>query len=136
VNHGESPCSIVGPAALELRDRSDRIVSVSKGKKPFIPSGDGSLGPFGLIPSLYSDTSQSSDPGIMAWAYVSQGDCPGGTFPARGRLLLLLSGIGSLQIGGFDDDLPFNYRCDLQFGSPSSETPELLIGDVGGTPSG
>ncbi len=128
VTVGELPCTVPTEARLELRDADGQVVSVSKGRRPFIPM-DASAARAVLRPGPAPD---DWDPSLdVLRAAVAQGICPGGVFPEGGSLHLLLRGVGAVEIEGFDADLPWEYRCDERETPPRGD-PELLISDLVG----
>ena len=128
-NPSSDSCSIMGPGTLELRDRKGTAVSRSQGKRPFIAGF--SRTPHMLAVDAGTGAEDESEK-RRVFTFISQGSCPGGVFPPNGRLFLIVSDIGAVEIQNFSGPLPFDYRCDGSPPSPSGP-PELLIGDLRGT---
>jgi hypothetical protein len=132
-NRGHRPCAIPSRARLELRDAQGNVVALSGRRKPFasfaLEANEAVVG----LDARSSADDWSDPPRVrrVALTMIAQGPCPGGVFPDGGTLWLIFPNVGPVRIGGFEDALPFDYRCD-EGQSPPSGKPELLIGDVVG----
>jgi hypothetical protein len=143
-NAAPQACSVAGRPLLELRDARGRLVARSGDAGPFIPTGPTpgeAPGPFFVPPRSVRNLpprdvgERSGQPGLPFFS-LAQGACPGGVFPARSTLLLVLPGAaGRVPVTDARLPLPFDYRCDLPAGRyPPPGRPELLVGAYSGTP--